>query len=242
MNPTAKHAAGLFVQWSVFGVILCASYYAHFKPASEYLEYTRAKSHEAFEAFNKAVDGDPKAVTRLEELTHEGAGWKSYVMLSDIYKRAAIKDAGFDYNDPNANLELVDVSKSDNLMLRAMREETDLNLHSILYSWRLKFDDNEKNAMLEKSNGDTPYVSNFIKLESKSTFDQATKEKLLACFNKLDSRFSNVYKQSLGYSAIGGCSATPPDGAFWRVLKDYWNNVVAVSTSNDDNEPPQSHH
>lgn len=220
MKITVKKAVRAVGSLAMTVAVGTAFHYLWAKPTYEYAEYKLNKISEALVAFDTARNGDEKAIRRMEQLTHEDSGWATYVMLAGIYKKQAIDASGIDLNDPHANLDLVDLSKSDELVLQAMREENDLELYNLLYSVRGAFD-NEESARNEAHVADFDQkIINRSKLDNKSTFSQETKDRLLTCYKTLDERFSHPFTRVLDVRAIGACSENPPDGSFIRIMKE----------------------
>jgi hypothetical protein len=219
MKVNMKKVARIATSLSMTAATAVAIHFLWTKPTFEYLDYRQSKAVELINTYDQAAKGDQQAIRRIEQLTHEGTGYLSYAMLSSIYKKEAIESSGIRLRDPDANLDLVNLEKPDELILQAMREEIDLELLIILRNNRSKFDDAARTQSLEDVATLPPLTANQVKLDAKSTFDQATKDKLLTCYKKLEEKFSHQLNLLLDMRSIGACSRNPPDRTAMSIAK-----------------------
>jgi hypothetical protein len=219
MKVSAKEACRCAASLAMMAAVGVAIHFLWIKPTYEYLHYKLDKSRELLSIADSAFKGDKKAIQRIEQLTHEETGWVSYATLSTLYKKDAIDASGIKLLDQDVNLDLVNTSSMDELVLQAMREELDLDLYFVLRANRGKFDDEQKNRILEDAAALAPNVYNLIKIDVKSTFDQETKTTLLACYKKLEEKFHGPLGAILDMRSIGACSKNPPDGSFMKIAK-----------------------
>lgn len=192
----------------------------YFEPLFKDIDYKLSNSLKAVEEFPKAAKGDQESIARLERLSHKNLS-VAYLMLDSIYRTDALKAAGVDMNDPNASFDSVDLSKSRDLILRAVDEIGDFELLLLLQSAEVQFDDSKRDTMLAGVDdlGTGEIIKNQIKFSAKSAFDQATRERLKSCKARLDEKFSNRIMLLVYFRDYGFCTDTPPDGSFKRMLE-----------------------
>jgi hypothetical protein len=220
MRINIKTVVSHACSFSITVAIGVAFHFLWAKPTYEYAEYKSHKISEVLAEFDAASNGDEKAIRKLEQLSHEDSGWATYAMLMGIYKNQAIAASGIDLSNPDANLDLVDPSRTDDLLLQAMREENDIELYSLLYVKRGMFDDEEKKRTEDNVAELGQKIINRTKIDNKSTLSQETRDSLLACYKTLDEKFSHPFNRVLDVRAIGACSKNPPNGSFIRMMKE----------------------
>jgi hypothetical protein len=208
MSLSAKKViAGIF-SITCLATAIAATHFLFMKPAVEELAFKIQGATESAQLYGKVREGDAKALERLEQMTHERSAL-SYLFLDALYIKQAIKDAGIDLNVPNPNFEKADLSKSSALILQAVRELDDQDLLTVLNASDERFDPERQAQLLADVSGERSALKNSKKLDTLSTFDQPTKDKLLACHKKLKAKFTNDFSKLLYMRSHGACLDNP---------------------------------
>jgi hypothetical protein len=230
MSFSAKKVVSNIFSITCLAAAIAATHFFFMKPAVEEAAFKMQSSAESMSLYKAAREGDQKAFERLEQMTHEGS-LMSYVLLDSMYTKQAIKDAGIDMNSPNPNLESVDLSKSSNLILQAVRELDDQDLLFLLNASDERFDPERQAKLLADAPDERPAVKNSNKLDTLSTFDQPTKDKLLACNKKLKEKFPNDFYKLLYMRSHGACLDHPIEFtpiSYFKMAAELISPTIAV--------------
>ena len=207
----------------LIGLIVITQYLV-FTPILEAIDYKATNTEEVFQIYPQASSGDQKALDRLEQLTHKDTS-SAYTILGMIYRKDALKQAGVDMKDPNANFQSVDLSKSNELIMRAVEELRDLELLIVLRYSEEQYNDKKSDAILSGLTEKTlpTEIKNKIRFLTYSTLDQQMKDQLNDCRVKLEEKFKNEVKFLINFNSVGACTKNPPDGSISRSLDIYQN-------------------
>jgi hypothetical protein len=209
MRPASARKFSLFVNIVLWVALFAGTHFLVFQPLFIELDKAAKKTTEVGQLFTPARDGDPVAMARLEQMTHENSGL-AYLVLMAIERKHAIKASGVDLNDPHANIGSIDVTKTDALLMQAMRELSDLELVYVLRSQSSAFDSTEQAKERELTKDESVLIRNHTELDTRSTLDQATKDGLLSCRDKLAKKYDSVAISLLNLHTSGTCSMGEP--------------------------------
>jgi hypothetical protein len=190
------------------GVTAALMHFTVLKPVLEESTFKVKAAEETTKFFLPASDGDAKAIEGLERFAHEGS-MLAYLYLQAIYDKQSLKTAGIDLKEPNPNFAAADLSKSSNIILQAVRHLDDSDLLFVLSGMRAKFDPARQAELLTEKPGESAYEKNRAKLDTLSTFDQPTKDKLLACHQKLEEKLPNNFYKVIYIRSHGACLDNP---------------------------------
>lgn len=216
----------------MFAAFVSGLHFFILKPIVDESAFKVLIAEETSKLFKPAIDGDAKALEGLERFAHEDS-MLAYLFLTSIYERKADKAAGININEPNQNFEAVDYSKSSNLILQAVRELDDADLLYVLTAYRGKFDPELQTKLTSKTDWDSIRSQNFARRETISSFDQPTKEKLLACHKKLKEKLPNELYKMLYNRSHGACLDNPVDLTplkYWGFSAEMISQTVAVKS------------
>jgi hypothetical protein len=213
-----------------FAAAITSTHFFVVKPVFDEAAFKIRVAEETSNLFRPALDGDAKAIEGLERFAQEGS-MLSYLFLNAIYDKQAIKAAGIDIKEPNPNFESVDFTKSSNLILQAVHQLDDDDLLYVLSGMRGKFDPIRQSELLAETPGDNTRSKNISKSETFSTFDQQTKDRLLACHQKLKKKLPNRFYRMWYVNARGACLDNPTDptpGKSTAIASDLVSPTVSI--------------
>ncbi|MBI6885779.1 hypothetical protein [Pseudomonas putida] len=197
----------------IFGVIwllvsMSLTWIFFLKPCLEYTGYKANQAFEAIEVYEKAKEGDQQGLIALEQMTHMDS-YLANIFLQQIYLGDSIAKSGINIDDEYADLGKVDTSKSDNLILQALREYSDMELRMVLSANAGKWstDKQKMTDQLATMSGAKPSVRNRLILEYTTTMTDTQKEMLSACYKKLNEKLSNPVWIMANLRSIGTCSS-----------------------------------
>lgn len=210
----------------LIGLIVITQYLV-FRPILQDIDYKVTNTSEVFQIYPQASSGDQKALDRLEQLTHKDTS-SAYTVLGMIYRKDALKQAGVDMNDPNVDFLPVDLSKSNELIMRAVEELRDLELLIVLrYSEQLYNNEKSDKILSGLTEKTLPTeIKNKIRFVTYSTLDQQIKDQLRDCKAKLEEKFKNEVNFLINFNSFGSCTKNPPDGSISRSWDIYQNAKI----------------
>jgi hypothetical protein len=237
MTATKKRVTfNLLVNIALWVALFAGTHILVFQPLFLELDKAAQKVIEVGNLYKPASEGDSVAMARLEQLTHENAGI-AYLILMNIERKHAVKAAGVDFNDPNANIGSIDVTKPQALLMQATRELSDLELLYVLNSESSVFDDMDRAKKLEIAKEQSVWARNQAEFETRTTLDQATKDKLVACRDKMAKKYDTLAISVLSLHAYGSCSGDEPKtsyASFSQDLKAFGNQFDAVEQQGNE--------
>lgn len=182
--------------------LTAVTWFAFFKPIMAFLSYKVEMTAEVLETYGPArKEGSPSRI-KLEQFTHQDSAVAN-MMLQSIYQNDAIAKSGIDLKDQQADLGKVDTSKTDELVLQAVREYTDLELMTVLRYSRNIWDESAKPYNDPKLN---TTVINREKIDHLTALTKEQKDDLSSCYKKLEEKFSNPFSYLIHLRSIGTCS------------------------------------
>lgn len=214
----------------LWGALFAGTHYLVFKPLFEDLDRWAKKTSEVEHLYKPASEGDPASLARLEQITHENNGL-AYLMMISIERKNAIKASGIDLMAPDANVEAIDVSKTQALLLQAMRELSDLELYGVLKEESPMFDKEQRDLYIRFDVNSHVWTKNTNRYVWHSTLDKATQDRLLHCKNKLESTYNNTLLAVLNLRARGACSDVPTETSYSNLFEKNSNELQPMLDS-----------